>query len=85
MFERCGLYHITEILVFSITVRFRADLLNKLKKVCSKEIGEKMKKKEPVGDDTTIPDEISKDIDSLKSEQLKVLVSVCLKFSFIQN
>ena len=26
-----------------VTVRYRADLLNKLKKVCSKEIGEKMK------------------------------------------
>ncbi|XP_015682547.2 serine--tRNA ligase, cytoplasmic [Protobothrops mucrosquamatus] len=36
--------------------RFRADNLNKLKNLCSKTIGEKMKKKEPVGNSDNIPD-----------------------------
>lgn len=54
-------------------LRFRADLLNKLKNVCSKEIGEKMKKKEPVGDDDSVPDAIKNDIDSLTAERLKEL------------
>ncbi|KAK7101526.1 serine--tRNA ligase, cytoplasmic-like [Littorina saxatilis] len=60
-------------------LRFRADLLNKLKNVCSKEIGEKMKKKEPVGDDTTIPDEIEKNIDELTAEKLKDLTVTQIK------
>uniref|UniRef100_A0A8D2JFN5 Serine--tRNA ligase, cytoplasmic n=1 Tax=Sciurus vulgaris TaxID=55149 RepID=A0A8D2JFN5_SCIVU len=38
--------------------RFRADNLNKLKNLCSKTIGEKMKKKEPVGDDESIPENV---------------------------
>ncbi|KAL8595160.1 Serine--tRNA ligase, cytoplasmic [Nucella lapillus] len=54
-------------------LRFRADLLNKLKNVCSKEIGDKMKKKEPVGDDETIPDDIKSNIDELNQEKLKDL------------
>ncbi|XP_050401833.2 serine--tRNA ligase, cytoplasmic [Patella vulgata] len=40
-------------------LRFRADELNKQKNACSKVIGEKMKKKEPVGDDDTVPAEIT--------------------------
>ncbi|EAW56368.1 seryl-tRNA synthetase, isoform CRA_d [Homo sapiens] len=38
--------------------RFRADNLNKLKNLCSKTIGEKMKKKEPVGDDESVPENV---------------------------
>lgn len=38
--------------------RFTADNLNKAKNLCSKVIGEKMKKKEPVGDDETLPDNV---------------------------
>ena len=38
--------------------RFRADNLNKLKNLCSKTIGEKMKKKEPVGNDESIPEDV---------------------------
>ncbi|XP_006149579.1 serine--tRNA ligase, cytoplasmic isoform X1 [Tupaia chinensis] len=37
--------------------RFRADNLNKLKNLCSKTIGEKMKKKEPVGEDESVPED----------------------------
>ncbi|KAG8589045.1 hypothetical protein GDO81_006225 [Engystomops pustulosus] len=35
--------------------RFQADALNKSKNVCSKSIGEKMKKKEPLGDTDDLP------------------------------
>ncbi|KAK2106878.1 hypothetical protein P7K49_016392 [Saguinus oedipus] len=43
--------------------RFRADNLNKLKNLCSKTIGEKMKqedgiKKEPVGDNDSVPENV---------------------------
>lgn len=60
-------------------LRFRADLLNKLKNVCSKEIGEKMKKKEPVGDDETVPEEITSNIDGLDQEKLKELTVTQIK------
>ncbi|KAK7488578.1 hypothetical protein BaRGS_00020195 [Batillaria attramentaria] len=60
-------------------LRFRADLLNKLKNVCSKEIGEKMKKKEPVGDDDTVPAEITSNIDELDQEKLKALTVTQIK------
>ncbi|XP_026533676.1 serine--tRNA ligase, cytoplasmic [Notechis scutatus] len=58
--------------------RFRADNLNKLKNLCSKTIGEKMKKKEPVGNSDDIPDhaqnldELTVDIlTSLQVSQIK--------------
>ncbi|XP_023597950.1 serine--tRNA ligase, cytoplasmic isoform X2 [Trichechus manatus latirostris] len=58
--------------------RFRADNLNKLKNLCSKTIGEKMKKKEPVGDDESISenmlnlDDLTADtLTSLKVSQIK--------------
>lgn len=60
-------------------LRHRADNLNKLKNVCSKEIGEKMKKKEPLGDDETVPNEISSDLDSINSEKLKPLTVTQIK------
>ncbi|XP_037355182.1 serine--tRNA ligase, cytoplasmic isoform X1 [Talpa occidentalis] len=49
--------------------RFRADNLNKLKNLCSKTIGEKMKKKEPVGDDESIP-ENALNLDDLTADTL---------------
>ncbi|RUS86079.1 hypothetical protein EGW08_006172 [Elysia chlorotica] len=54
-------------------VRHNADLLNKLKNVCSKEIGEKMKKKEPVGDDSPVPAEVLDNILDLTQDNLKPL------------
>jgi len=60
-------------------LRFRADLLNKLKNVCSKEIGEKMKKKEPVGDDEDVPAEVLANIDELTKEKLVVLTVTQIK------
>lgn len=54
--------------------RFRADLLNKLKNLCSKEIGEKMKKKEAQGDESeAVPENVATGLDALKSEDLKAL------------
>ncbi|KAF7401304.1 hypothetical protein HZH68_007124 [Vespula germanica] len=54
-------------------LRHRADNLNKVKNLCSKEIGEKMKKKEPIGDSDVVPEEIVNNLDSLVSNDLKPL------------
>lgn len=54
--------------------RHRADNLNKVKNICSKEIGEKMKKKEPVGDETEpVPDEVKTELTEITSDVLKSL------------
>lgn len=54
--------------------RFKADNFNKVKNVCSKEIGEKMKKKEPQGAESDpIPEEISNNLDEIKADGLKSL------------
>lgn len=54
--------------------RHRGDNLNKLKNVCSKEIGEKMKKKEPVGDENeSVPDKIKSDLTQLNADILRGL------------
>ncbi|XP_069489760.1 serine--tRNA ligase, cytoplasmic [Ambystoma mexicanum] len=58
--------------------RFQADNLNKLKNQCSKSIGEKMKKKEPMGDDDTIP-EIAQNLDDLSAEILTGLTITQIK------
>lgn len=51
--------------------RHRADNLNKVKNVCSKVIGEKMKKKEPQGDEAAeVPAEVQKDLTELNAEKL---------------
>ncbi|KAM6454483.1 serine--tRNA ligase, cytoplasmic [Liasis olivaceus] len=52
--------------------RFRADNLNKLKNLCSKTIGEKMKKKEPVGNSDQIPDN-AQNLDELTADILTSL------------
>ncbi|XP_047349660.1 serine--tRNA ligase, cytoplasmic [Vespa velutina] len=54
-------------------LRHRADNLNKVKNLCSKEIGEKMKKKEPVGNSDEVPEEIANNLDNLISNDLKPL------------
>lgn len=43
-------------------LRFQVDQLNKVKNVCSKSIGEKMKKKEAVGDTDDLPTNIASDV-----------------------
>lgn len=59
--------------------RFQADNWNKLKNVCSKEIGEKMKKKEPVGDDDSVPQELIDNLENLTADQLKALTVTQIK------
>lgn len=54
--------------------RHRADNWNKLKNACSKEIGEKMKKKQPLGDESEpVPDEIAANLEAVTVDQLKAL------------
>uniref|UniRef100_A0A0B7AM77 serine--tRNA ligase n=1 Tax=Arion vulgaris TaxID=1028688 RepID=A0A0B7AM77_9EUPU len=60
-------------------LRFRADSLNKLKSLCSKEIGDKMKKKEPKGDDDNVPSQILDNIDDLTQEKLTTLTVTQIK------
>ncbi|RZC41580.1 serine--tRNA ligase, cytoplasmic, partial [Asbolus verrucosus] len=55
-------------------LRHKADNLNKFKNVCSKEIGEKMKKKEPQGEaDAAVPEEVVSELDNLTADLLKTL------------
>ncbi|OCT91929.1 serine--tRNA ligase, cytoplasmic [Xenopus laevis] len=51
--------------------RFQADNLNKQKNLCSKITGEKMKKKEPLGDSDVLPENIQ--LDQLTAEVLSAL------------
>ena len=48
------------------------DNCNKLKNMCSKEIGRKMKNKEPVGDSDELVDDLTQKLDSLTVEDLTV-------------
>lgn len=60
-------------------LRHKADNLNKLKNLCSKTIGEKMKKKEPVGDaGEGVPAEAEK-LEELTAEVLKALTVLQIK------
>lgn len=50
------------------------DNLNKLKNRCSKEVGEKMKKKEAAGDENEpVPDDIATDLENVTGDRLKDL------------
>lgn len=54
-------------------LRFTADNLNRAKNVCSKEIGDKMKKKEPVGsEDEKVPENFVS-VDAITADDLKSL------------
>lgn len=55
-------------------LRHKLDNWNKLKNVCSKAIGEKMKKKESQGDENEgVPDEVIAQLDNLTIEVLQPL------------
>lgn len=55
-------------------LRHEADNFNKLKNVCSKEIGLKMKNKEPSGsEDEPVPSEIANNLVNLTGDNLKPL------------
>lgn len=54
--------------------RHLADNWNKLKNVCSKEIGEKMKKKQPPGDESEpVPEQVVANLEKLSADDLKTL------------
>lgn len=54
--------------------RHKMDNMNKIKNVCSKAVGEKMKKKEPLGDENEkVPDVIVSKLDSVTQETLQPL------------
>jgi len=57
--------------------RFSLDNLNKMKNLCSKSIGAKMKKKEAVGTDDTLPEDIA--LESLTADYLAALTVVQIK------
>lgn len=55
-------------------LRHKADQWNKLKNVCSKEIGDKMKKKEPQGDvNEAVPESVVSQLENLTGDLLKPL------------
>ncbi|CAL7949495.1 unnamed protein product [Xylocopa violacea] len=60
-------------------LRHKADNLNKLKNVCSKEIGEKMKKKEAVDGDDVVPEDILENLENLMPNDLKPLTVAQIK------
>lgn len=60
-------------------VRFAMDTLNKVKNQTSKAVGEKMKAKEAPGEDATLPEAVTGDLQALTGEQMKALSIVQLK------
>lgn len=68
-------------------LRHKADNLNKLKNVCSKEIGEKMKKKEAIDGDDTVSKDILENLENLIPNNLKSLTVAQIKTvrSFIDD
>lgn len=60
--------------------RFKGDLYNKLKNLCSKEIGERMKKKEAAGnEDDPVSNELIEKLENLKIDDLKPLTVAQIK------
>merc|ERR1712004_905086 len=59
--------------------RFEADNWNKLKNMASKAIGEKMKKKEPVGDSDSLEDSLVEGLSALSLEQCQGLTVTQIK------
>lgn len=59
--------------------RFTADNFNRLSNVCSKTIGEKMKKKEPMGTDDAVPNDYLERLETLNNVDLKDLTVLQIK------
>lgn len=61
-------------------LRHKADNWNKLKNVCSKAIGDKMKKKENQGDpNQLVPESVSTQLENLTAELLQPLTVIQIK------
>jgi len=54
-------------------LRFQADNWKKIKNLCSKTIGQKMKAKEPVGDSSVLPDNVKASLENLTQDTVKGL------------
>ncbi|KRX38065.1 Serine--tRNA ligase, cytoplasmic, partial [Trichinella murrelli] len=53
--------------------RYLSDEWNRLKNLCSKEIGEKIKRKEPVDGNSTLPDSLTDKLQKLTVDQIRAL------------
>ncbi|XP_003383114.1 PREDICTED: serine--tRNA ligase, cytoplasmic-like isoform X2 [Amphimedon queenslandica] len=60
-------------------LRFESDNWNKLKNHCSKTIGEKMKKKEPIGESADVPESLVTKLDSITPDEIKSLTVTQIK------
>jgi len=61
-------------------LRFRSDLWNKIKKLVSKTVGDKMKAKQPLGDpESAVPEDVVYNLDSVTQETLNGLTVMQLK------
>eukprot|EP00126_Sphaerothecum_destruens_P000022 Sdes_comp10028_c0_seq1m1618 len=60
-------------------LRYQADLLNKLKNLCSKTVGEKMKKKEPAGSSGDFPKQLLEELELLNVDKFRALTVTQLK------
>ncbi|XP_014675908.1 PREDICTED: serine--tRNA ligase, cytoplasmic-like, partial [Priapulus caudatus] len=60
-------------------LRFQTDLWNRLKNLCSKTIGDKMKKQKPVGDSDLLPNDLEANLESLTTETLQALTVTQIK------
>eukprot|EP00049_Salpingoeca_infusionum_P023239 m.11053 g.11053 ORF g.11053 m.11053 type:complete len:506 (-) comp5663_c0_seq1:2869-4386(-) len=60
-------------------LRFKGDALNKLKNVCSKTVGARMKAKQPVGDTEEIPAELQAKLAELTQADLEGLCTLQIK------
>lgn len=58
--------------ISNISARFDLDNWNKIKNVCSKVIGGKMMKKEPVGDSDELPADVVEGLASSTADKLEV-------------
>lgn len=67
-------------------LRHEADNLNKLKNVCSKEIGLKMKAKEPAGsEEDPVPQEVADNLTNLSGDDMKPLTVNQIKKVFLSQ
>ena len=73
----CLCVSVITIMVWS-AVRYQADNWNKFRNMCAKEIGTKMKRKEPIGEDESVPPEVLDKLhnQTITAEDMRVSVSI---------
>ena len=67
-----------------IPVRYQSDNWNKFRNMCAKEIGAKMKRKEPVGEDTSVPEEVMAKLhnQTITAEDMRVSLMYTIMVSY---